>query len=82
MGTSIIVREIDSGDKSWLQRESRPAGVSIEELVRRLIHEKRAKTERYPKPSETFARHFGEQHGVEVPPPACYGFKPLSFSNA
>ena len=39
----------------------------MEELVRRLIHEKRTKTDRRPKPSEAFARHFGENHGVELP---------------
>ena len=80
MGTSITVRDIDPGDKSWLRREARQAGVSMEEFVRRLIHEKRAKTERRPKPSEAFARHFGEDHGVELPPPIRCGYKPLSFS--
>ena len=81
MGASITVRDIDPGDKSWLRRESRQLGVSMEELVRRLIHEKRAKTERRLKPSEAFARHFGEEHGIELPPPVRCGYKPLSFSN-
>ena len=45
MGTSITVRDIDPGDKSWLRREARQTGVSMEELVRRLIHEKRTKTD-------------------------------------
>ena len=80
MGTSITVRDIDPGDKSWLQREAQQVGVSMEELVRRLIHEKRARTERRPKPSEAFARHFGEENGVELPPPVRCGYKPLSFS--
>ena len=80
MGTSITVRDIDPGDKSWLRREARHVGVSMEELVRRLIHEKRAKTERRPKPSEVFARHFGEKHGVELPPRARCSYKPLSFT--
>ena len=53
----------------------------IEELVRGLMHEKRAKAERRPKPSEAFTRHFGERHGVELPPPTRYGYKRLSFSN-
>ncbi len=79
MSTSITVRDIDPGDKSWLKREARQVGVSMEELVRRLIHEKRAKTERRPKPSEAFARHFGEEHGVELPPPARSGYRPLTF---
>ena len=80
MGTSITVRDIDPGDKSWLRRESRQIGVSMEELVRRLIREKRAKTERRPKPSDAFARYFGEDHGVDLPPPVRCGYKPLSFS--
>ena len=80
MGTSITVRDIDPGDKSWLRRKARQTGVSTEELVRRLIHEKRTKTERRPKPSEAFARLFGEAHGVELPPPARRGYRPQSFS--
>ena len=80
MGTSITVRDIDPGDKSWLRREARQSGVSMEELVRRLIHEKRAKTERRLKPSEAFARYFGEEHGVELPLPVRRGYKPLSFA--
>ena len=80
MNTSITVRGLDPGDKSWLKREARQIGVSMEELVRRLIHEKRTKTERRPKPSEAFARHFGEKHGVELSLPVHCGYKPLSFS--
>ena len=41
----------------------------MEEFVRRLIHEKRTRTERRLKPSETFARHFGEDHGVAIAGP-------------
>ena len=52
----------------------------MEELVRRLIHEKRARTERDLKPSNAFARHFGEEHGVELPSPVRRGHEPLSFS--
>ena len=79
MGTSITVRDIAPGDKSWLRREARQTGVSMEELVRRLIQEKRTKTERRPKPSEAFARHFGEDQGVELPRPVRRGYKLLSF---
>ena len=82
MSTSIVVRDMDPGDKSWLRREARQAGVSMEELVRRLIREKREKRERRLKPSEAFARYFGEEHGVELPPPARLGYRPLSFSGA
>ena len=80
MSNSITVRGIDPGDKSWLRREARQIGVSMEELVRRLIHEKRTRTERRLKPSEAFARHFGEEHGVELPAPVRCGYQPLSFS--
>ena len=81
MSSTITVRDIDPGDKSWLKREAQRVGVSMEEFVRRLIREKRSKTERRPKPSEAFARHFGVENGVELPPPARYGFRPLPFSN-
>lgn len=30
MSTSIAVRDMDPGDKSWLQREARQTGVSME----------------------------------------------------
>ena len=80
MSTSLTVRDIDPADKSWLRREARGVGVSMEEFVRRLIHEKRTKTERRPKPSDAFARYFGEQHGVELPPVARHGYTPLSFA--
>ena len=85
MSTSLTVRDIDPADKSWLRREAHNVGVSMGELVRRLIHEKArhgrdAKTEGRPKPSEAFARHFGQRHGVELPASARYGYnKPLSF---
>ena len=81
MSSSITVRDIDPADKSWLKREARQVGVSMEEFVRRLIQEKRTKTERRPKPSEAFARHFGMQHGVELPSPVRCGYRPLSFSS-
>ena len=80
MSTSLTVRDIDPADKSWLRREARHVGVSMEELVRRLIHEKRTRTERRPKPSEAFARHFGERHGVELPTPPRPGYRPLAFA--
>ena len=35
MSSTITVRE-DPGDKSWLKREAREVGVSMEEFVRRL----------------------------------------------
>ena len=67
MGFSITVRDIDPGDKAWLKREARQAGVSLEEFVRRLIRGQSTNTKRRQKPSEAFARHFGVEHGVDLP---------------
>ena len=41
MGSVITVRDIDPGDKAWLRQEARHVGLSMEEYVRRLIHQKR-----------------------------------------
>ena len=79
--SAITVRGIDPGDKSWLKCEARRSGVSMEEFVRRLIHEKRRKAERRLKPSEAFKRYFGPRHGVELPPPERHGYRPLLFSD-
>ena len=79
--SAITVRGIDPGDKSWLKREARRSGVSMEEFVRRLIREERRKAERRLKPSEAFTRYFGPRHGVELPPPERHGFRPLLFSD-
>ena len=81
MGSSITVRDIDPGDKAWLRREARRMGVSMEEFVRRLIREKRTKTERRPKPSEAFARYFGPENGVDLPPRVRYRYRPVEFSD-
>jgi len=79
MSTTLTVRDIDPADESWLKREARHVGVSMEEFVRRLIREKRTKTERRPKPSEIFARHFGERHGVELPEPRRHRYRPKAL---
>ena len=79
MSSVIVVGRIDSGDKSWLRREARRAGVSMAQFVRLLIREKRERTERREKPSDVFRRHFGPEHGVELPPRGRYGYKPPAF---
>ena len=81
MSSTLTVRDIDPGDKSWLKREARHVGVSMEEFARRIIHEKRIKTERRPKPSEVFGRYFGSEHGVELPPRAPYRDGPVEFTD-
>ena len=80
IGTAITVRDIGPWDKSRLRRQAWQPRVAMEDPVRRLTHEERTKVERRPKPSETFAGQFREDHGVELPPPARRGPKPLSFS--
>lgn len=81
MSFTIVVRDIDPGDKSWLEREAGRTGMSIEEFVRCLVREKRAKTERSMKPSEAFARFFGPEHGADLPPPASYACRPVEFAD-
>lgn len=73
MSSTITVRDVDSKDKYWLEREARHIGVSMEEFVRGLIHEKRKQMERRMKPSEAFKHYFGPEHGVELPPRERYG---------
>ena len=81
MSSVITVRGIDPGDKSWLKREARETGVSMEEFVRRLIREQRERAERHTRPSEVFERFFGPEHGVDLPPPARYGYRPVVFAD-
>ncbi len=81
MSSTITVRRIDPGDKSWLQNEARQAGVSMEEFVRRLIRERRERTQRRTKPSEAFRRYFGPEHGVELPQRGRYGYRPVEFAD-
>lgn len=80
MSTSIVVRDIDPGDKSCLRRKARQIGISMEQLGRRLVHEQRTKTELRPKPYEPFARHFGVDHGFGLPPSVRCGYRPLPLS--
>jgi len=82
MSSIITVRNIDSGDKSWLQQEAKDQGVSMEEIVRRLIREKRQKAQTREKPSEVFRRYFGPEHGVELPPRGEYGYRPVEFQDS
>ncbi len=80
MRSSITARDIAPGDKTWLRREASQVAVSIEEFVRLLIREKRENDERRVKPSEDFTRHFGSEHGVELPTPTRAGYRLASLS--
>lgn len=79
MSSVITVRNIDPGDKSWLKREAHRQRISMEELVRRMIHERRAKSEAHVKPSEAFRNYFGPDHGVELPLSVRYGYRSVLF---
>jgi len=82
MSTNLTVRGSDPAGKYWLRRQARRVGVSMLDCVRHLIREKRKKSERPPKPSDAFARYFGERHGVELPNPKSCGYRPHLFSRA
>ena len=81
MSTMITIRGMDPADKAWLRREARRVGVSMEEFARRLIRERRRKTENREKPSEIIKRYFGPEHGVELPPRGRYGYRPVVFDD-
>lgn len=81
MGTTITVRDIDPGDKAWLQAEAKRLGLSMEAYVRKLIGDQRAVSETKEKPSEVFRRYFGPENGVELPPRGQYGYRPIEFGD-
>ncbi len=81
MHSVITVRNIDPGDKFWVEREARHHDISMEEFVRRLIREKREKSERRELPSQAFRRYFGPEHGVELPLARRYGYRPVMLSD-
>ncbi len=79
MGSTIIVRKLDPGDKSWIRQEAANRGISMEEFVRRLINESRKRSQEYIKPSEAFQQYFGQEHGIELPLSERYGYKPIEL---
>lgn len=81
MSSTITVRDIDPRDKAWVQREARLVGISMEEFVRRIIHEKHAKAKLRTKPSDAFRHYFGPNHGVELPAPGRYGYRTVEFTD-
>lgn len=81
MGSTITIRDVDPDDKNWLQSEAKKLGLSMEELARRIIHEKRERVRRDEKPSDVFRRYFGEEGGVELPSRQMFkGKAPIDFS--
>lgn len=71
----LTVRQIDPADKEWLQREAARQDLSMEELVRRLIREKRRQSMASARPSEIVGRHFGTRHGVDLGDREQFGFR-------
>ena len=73
MSNTITVRSLDPQDKTWLRHEARRRGVSMEALVRQIIHDSRERAQRHASPADAFRRHFGPEHGVELPLRTRYG---------
>ena len=76
---SMIVRGLSAQDKSWLRNESKRLGVSMEELMRRFIRERREQAACRLSLPEAFREHFGPEHGVELPQRTRCGYRPLGF---
>ena len=72
MGSTVTVRNIDPAGKSWLGREARHVGVSMEE---------KREAGQSVKPSEAFKRYFGPEHGVELPLPDRYRYRHVEFAS-
>ena len=82
MKSTITVRDVDPGDKSWLKREARQVGVSMEEFVRRLIREKREQSRRRLEAFRGIQTVFPDRNnGIELPPPPRYPYRPVEFSD-
>ena len=79
MSSKITVRDIDPGDKAWLQAEAKRVGLSMELYVRKMIEEKRANTQQQEKPYEVFKRYFGPENGVDLPELPKVGARPIDF---
>ena len=78
--SSILVRSLKPEDKSWLRHEAKRQKISMEELMRRLVREKREKAEHRMLPSEAFRKYFGPENGIELPSRHKYGYSPTDFS--
>jgi hypothetical protein len=71
----LTVRQIDRADKEWLQQEAARQHLSMEELVRRLIREKRQQSKQHKRPSEIVSGYFGAQGGVDLGERSRFGFE-------
>ena len=80
MGFAITVRGLNPREKDWLKAEAREAGTSMEEFVRQMIRRERERSSLDESAAELFLRHFGPEHGVELPPRQQYGYRPVKFA--
>ena len=78
--SSITIRGVDPEDKIWLQDQASQMGISMSEIVRRLIRDHRRRIEHHLQPSKVFAEYFGEKHGVEVPERTQLSYRPITFT--
>lgn len=78
----LTVRQIDRADKEWLQNEAARQQLSMEELVRRLIHEKRQQSMEHSSPSDIVRRHFGPRGGIDLGERRRFGFDMPTFPEA
>ena len=79
MSSAITVRGLNPSETSWLKAEAREAGISMEEFVRRMIRRQRERHSHVESVADLFLRHFGPEHGVELPPRQQYGYRPVEF---
>ena len=79
MSFVITVRGLNPSEKSWLKAEAREAGISMEEFVRRMIRRQREQNSHVESVADLFMRHFGPEHGAELPPRQQYGYRPVEF---
>lgn len=77
----LTVRQIEPADKDWLRIESRRQGSSMEELVRRIIHERRMHANEAQTPSDIVRNLFGSEAGVELGERARFGVTPHEFAS-
>ncbi|MEA3640811.1 MAG: hypothetical protein VBE63_12820 [Lamprobacter sp.] len=71
----LTVRQIDREDKEWLQQEAARQRLSMEALVRQLIHEKRQQSTKKAQPSEIVRQYFGPERGIDLGERGRFGFQ-------
>lgn len=81
MSSTIVIRNVNPDDKFWIRREAKRRGLSMEEFVRRILHQARNNSDECLKPSTAFQRHFGVDNGIDLPLSKRYGYKPISLND-